>query len=73
MLIVMYVFSESQQYELYVRVKQLAHKKQLPVASVSLASLHNVHCQQNRPLYVIYGSGTNTGETIRKVGPANFV
>ena len=62
------MFSESQQYEFYVRVKQLSQKKQLPVAAVPLTSLHNAQCRQNRPLYVIYSGDPNIGKTIRKVG-----
>ena len=66
------MFSESQQYEFYVRVKQLSQKKQLPVAAVPITSLHNAQCRQNRPLYVIYSGDPNIGKTIRKVGPVNI-
>ena len=64
----MYMISESQQYDFYVRVKQLSQNKQLSVAALPLTSLHNVQCRQNRPLYVIYSGDPNIGKTIRKVG-----
>jgi hypothetical protein len=64
----MYMFSESQQYDFYVRLKQFSQKKQLPVAAVPLTSLRKVQCRQNHPLYVIYSGDANIGKTIRKVG-----
>jgi len=63
----MYMFSESEQYDFYVRVKQLSHNKQLPVAALPLTSLHKVQCRQNSPLYVIYSRDPNIGKTLRKV------
>jgi hypothetical protein len=62
------MFADSQQYDFYVTVKQLSQKKQLLVAAVSLTSLRNVQCRQNRPFYVIYSGDPNIGKTLRKVG-----
>jgi hypothetical protein len=62
------MFADSQQYDLYVRVKQFSQKKQLPVAAVPLTSLRNVQCRQNRPFYVIYSGDSNIGNTLREVG-----